>query len=250
VIPYSADEHDEPVQVFPWINYGLIALNFLVFYHELTLGAQGTGALNRFILNYSLVPCEYTGHCAAYAGTPNPTWVTLFTSMFMHAGWAHILGNMLFLWVFGGPIERSMGHLRYVIFYLLCGLGASVLEIATAVNSNAPGLGASGAIAGVLGAYLMLYPTSKVRTLIPITIVFIAVRLPAWLLIAGWFLLQLIDGIDSLSPNAGNAATGGVAYWAHVGGFLTGAILIWFFRRPRHVAQLKAFHGRSAGRAG
>src|SRR5260370_33003773 len=125
-----------------------------------------------------------------------------------------------------------MGHVRYLAFYLLCGLGANALEIATAVNSNVPGLGASGAIAGVLAAYLMLYPTSKVGTLIPITFILIPVRLPAWVLIVGWFLLQLIDGIASISPSGGSAATSGVAYWAHVGGFLTGAVLIWFFRQP------------------
>src|SRR6202011_1190116 len=104
---------------------------------------------------------------------PHPYWITLFTSMFMHAGWLHILGNMLYLWVFGDNVENSMGHFRYLIFYLLCGLGANALEIATAVNSTTPGLGASGAIAGVLGAYLMLYPTSLVATLIPIAFIFI-----------------------------------------------------------------------------
>src|SRR5690349_20497287 len=192
MIPYSAMENDEPVQVFPWMNYALIALNFLVFFFELALGNQGAATLNKFILDYSLVPCEYTGHCAVYAGTPTPFWITLFTSMFMHAGWAHILGNMLFLWVFGGHIERSMGHLRYLIFYLLCGLAANGLEIATATTSNVPGLGASGAIAGVLAAYLLLYPTSTVKTLLPISIILIPVRLPAWVLIGGWFVLQLI----------------------------------------------------------
>jgi membrane associated rhomboid family serine protease len=250
MIPYSAMESDEPVQVFPWVNYGLIALNFLVFFYELALGSQGDATLNKFYLDYSLVPCEYTGHCAAYAGTPHPFWFTLFTSMFLHAGWAHILGNMLFLWVFGGHVERSMGHLRYLAFYLLCGLGASALEIATAVGSNVPGLGASGAIAGVLAAYLVLYPTSKVGTLIPISFIFIPVRLPAWVLIIGWFLLQLISGIASLGPNMGSAANGGVAYWAHVGGFLTGALLIWVFRQPESVAQLQAYHGQAARHAG
>jgi membrane associated rhomboid family serine protease len=209
-----------------------------VFFYELAVGTQGEGPLNRFIIDYSLVPCEYTGHCALYPGTPTPFWLTLFTSMFLHGGWAHILGNMVFLWVFGGHIERSMGHLRYLVFYLLCGLGASVLEIATAANSNVPGLGASGAIAGVLAAYLLLYPTSTVRGLLPISWVLIPVWLPAWVLIVGWFLLQLISGIASLSPDTG-AAAGGVAYWAHVGGFLTGAVLIWPFSQPDQVAQLR-----------
>lgn len=245
MIPYAASEEDEPMQIVPWTNYGLIAVNFLVFFYELAVGAQGDAPLNQFINDFSLVPCEYTGHCTVYAGTPTPFWLTLFTSMFVHAGWAHILGNMVFLWVFGGHVERSMGHLRYLVFYFLCGLGANVLEIATSATSNVPGLGASGAISGVLGAYLMLYPTSTVRALLPISRVLIPVLVPAWVLIIGWFLLQLVSGVASLSLNAG-AAAGGVAYWAHVGGFVTGSALIWLFRQPDRVAQLRAYHSRAA----
>jgi rhomboid family protein len=244
MIPYTTSENDEPLQIVPWTNYGLIAANFLAFFYELTIGAEGTGPLTRLIDGFSLVPCEYTRQCALYPGTPSPFWLTLFTSMFLHAGWAHILGNMLFLWVFGGHIERSMGHLRYLVFYLACGLGANALEIATSASSNAPGLGASGAISGVLAAYLLLYPTSRVGTLLPISWFLIPVRLPAWVLIIGWFLLQLISGIASLSPDVG-AAAGGVAYWAHVGGFLTGAVLIWLFRQPDQVAKLRAYHSRA-----
>jgi membrane associated rhomboid family serine protease len=140
-----------------------------VFFYELAVGAQSNAPFTRLLDGYSLVPCEYTGHCALYAGTPTPFFLTLFTSIFLHASWDHILGNMLYLWVFGSHIERSMGHLRYLAFYLACGLGADALEIATAVNSNEPSLGASGAIAGVLGAYLVLYPTSMVRTLLPVS---------------------------------------------------------------------------------
>ncbi|MGZ3674246.1 MAG: rhomboid family intramembrane serine protease, partial [Ktedonobacterales bacterium] len=152
---------------------------------------------------FSLVPCEYTAHCAVYPGTPTPFWLTLFTSMFLHASWTHLLGNMAFLWVFGGHVERSMGHLRYLVFYFLCGLGADALEIATSATSNVSGLGASGAIAGVLGAYLLLYPTSTVRAVLPINWVLIPVWLPAWVLIVGWFLLQLVSGVASLSTDAG-----------------------------------------------
>lgn len=244
MIPYATSENDDPLQIVPWINYGLIAVNFLVFFFELAIGAQGEGQLNSFINGYSLVPCEYTQHCALYPGTPTPFWLTLFTSMFLHGGWAHILGNMIFLWVFGGHVERSMGHLRYLLFYFICGLGANALEIATATNSNLPGLGASGAIAGVLAAYLLLYPTSTVRTILPLSYIFIPLRVPAWLLIVGWFLLQLISGVASLSPDAG-AATGGVAYWAHVGGFVTGAILVWVFQRPDQVAKLRAYYSQA-----
>jgi membrane associated rhomboid family serine protease len=130
-------------------------------------------------------------------------------------------------------------------FYLLCGLGASAPEIATAANSTVPGLGASGAISGVLAAYLLLYPTSTVSTLLPISSLVIPIRLPAWLMIAGWFALQVVYGVASLNPNAG-ADLGGVAYWAHVGGFLTGATLIWLFQRPDYVRQIRRL-SRSGG---
>jgi membrane associated rhomboid family serine protease len=148
---------------------------------------------------------------------------------------------MIYLWVFGDNVENSMGHVRYLIFYLLCGLATNGLEILTSVNSNVPGLGASGAIAGVLAAYLVLYPTSRVATLIPITIIFIPVRLPAWVLIGFWFLLQLFNGIVALS-NAAQNATGGVAYWAHVGGFVAGLLLVWVFRQPDRVGRMRAYH--------
>ncbi|HLJ66404.1 MAG TPA: rhomboid family intramembrane serine protease [Chloroflexota bacterium] len=239
MIPYS--DPSQPDRIFPYVNIGIIVVNFLVFFYELSLGSQGQASLNKFFYDFSLVPCEYTNHCHPYAGTPSPFWLTLFTSMFMHAGWLHILGNMVYLWVFGDNIENSMGHLRYLVFYLVCGLGASVLEIATAVNSSTPGLGASGAIAGVLGAYLMLYPGSRIGTLIPITFIFIPVRLPAWVLIGFWFLLQLFDGLVTVSSQTN--AGGGVAYFAHVGGFITGAVLIWLFRRPQRVSRLQAYHG-------
>jgi membrane associated rhomboid family serine protease len=238
VIPYS--DPSEPNRIFPFVNIGLIVVNFLVFFYELSLGAGGTAHLNSFITQYGLVPCEYTNHCHAGPGTPNPFWVTLFTSMFMHGGWLHILGNMIYLWVFGDNIENSMGHFRYLIFYLLCGLGANALEIATTVGSHAPGLGASGAIAGVLAAYLMLYPTSRVGTLIPIGFFFLPIRLPAWVLIAFWFVLQLINGVTLLASRA--VDVGGVAYWAHVGGFVTGGILVWLLRRPERVSRMQAFH--------
>ena len=240
MIPYAASDVDEPTQIVPWTNYGLIALNFLVFFYELAVGAQGNAPFNQLLNDYSLVPCEYTGHCAVYAGTPTPFWLTLFTSMFLHASWEHILGNMIFLWVFGSHIERSMGHWRYLAFYLACGLGADALEIATAVNSNVPGLGASGAIAGVLGAYLVLYPTSTVRTLLPVSWILIPLRMPAWVLIVLWFLWQLTAGILSTNSSAG-AALGGVAYWAHVGGFITGVVLIWPFRQPDRVDRIRDY---------
>src|SRR4029077_13472372 len=165
VIPLSSDDTDDPTSAIPAVTIGVLVVHFLVFFYELALETQGS-QIDNFINAYSLVPCEYTHQCPLVSGTPSPFWLTLFTSMFMHAGWAHILGNMLFLFVFGIHVERSMGVIRYLAFYLICGLGANALEIATSVGSNAPGLGASGAIAGVLAGYLLLYPRSHVRTLV------------------------------------------------------------------------------------
>lgn len=243
MLPYGAAHTDDPEPIFPWANLGLIAACFLVFLYELALGSEGGSVLDNFLNGFSLVPCEYTGHCAVYAGTPTPFWITLFTSMFLHAGWAHLLGNMVFLFVFGNHIERSMGHGRYLAFYFLCGMGANALEILTAASSNLPGLGASGAIAGVLAAYLVLYPTSRVGTLIPIGGIFLPARMPAWLFIAGWFLIQLLDGVASLS----DTSAGGVAYWAHVGGFVTGLLLVKLFTQEGRVRQLRAYHAGGIG---
>jgi membrane associated rhomboid family serine protease len=245
VIPYNAIDTNDAEAIVPWTNIGLIVLNFLVFFYELAVGATGgDDALSSFVQNYALVPCEYTARCAVAAGTPVPLWITLFTSMFLHGGWSHILGNMVYLFVFGNHVERSMGHVRYLAFYLLCGLGASALEIATAVDSNLPGLGASGAIAGVLGGFLVLYPTSRIGTLIPLGFLVFPARIYAWVFIAFWFVLQLFSGIASLSTDA--AAAGGVAYWAHVGGFLTGVLLIRPFTVPDRVRQLQSYHTRFA----
>jgi len=235
VIPYRADDAADPTSAIPVATIGLIVVNFLVFFYELSLG--GT-QLDTFINAYSLVPCEYTQHCAIYAGTPSPFWITLIRSMFMHAGWAHILGNMLFLFVFGLHVERAMGGLRYLAFYLICGLGANALEIATSVDSNAPGLGASGAIAGVLAGYFVLYPTSHIRALIPLGFFFWIARVPAWVFIGLWFLLQLVDGVASLS----NTTSGGIAYSAHVGGFVTGLLLVRLFAQRVRVDRLRPYY--------
>jgi membrane associated rhomboid family serine protease len=246
MIPYNAIGTDDAEAIVPWTNIGLIVVNFLVFFLELAVGATGgDNALASFIQNYGLVPCDFTGHCAVAAGTASPLWITLFTSMFLHGGWAHILGNMVYLFVFGNHVERSMGHARYLAFYLLCGLGANALEIATAVDSSVPGLGASGAIAGVLGGYLVLYPTSRIGTLIPLGFLVFPARIYAWVFISFWFLLQLFDGLGSLGANA--ASDGGVAYWAHVGGFITGLLLIRPFTVPDRVRQLQAYHAQFAG---
>jgi len=230
-IPYRADDADDPTNAVPIATIGLILLNFLVFIYELTVPASQTES---FFNAWSLVPCEYTSQCAINPGTPNPFWLTLFSSMFMHAGWDHIAGNMLFLFVFGIHVERSMGPWRYLVFYFLCGLGASALEIITAPGSMVPGLGASGAIAGVLAGYLLLYPSSHVQTLIPIGIFAWPARIPAWVFIGLWFLYQVVEGLTTI-----NSVAGGVAYSAHVGGFVTGLILVRVFSTSDRVGRMR-----------
>lgn len=237
MIPLNSDDADDPTSAIPVATIGLIVVNFLVFFYELALETQGS-QIDNFINAYSLVPCEYTHQCQIVAGAPSPFWLTLFTSMFMHAGWAHILGNMLFLFVFGIHVERSMGVIRYLVFYFICGLGANALEIATAVGSNAPGLGASGAIAGVLAGYLLLYPRSHVRTLVTLGFFFWLARVPAWIFIGLWFLLQLVNGLASIS----DVNAGGVAYSAHVGGFVTGLVLVRLFAQSNRVDRLRVYH--------
>jgi len=236
LIPYKAEDVDDPTQAIPVVTIGLIVANFLVFFYELALGDT---QLNNFINAYSLVPCEYSNQCTAYSGTPTPFFITLFTSMFIHAGWEHILGNMLFLFVFGIHVERSMGGPRYLVFYLTCGMAANALEILTSLGSNLPGLGASGAISGILAGYLRLYPGSRIATLIPLGIVFWRSRIPAWAFIGIWFLFQFFSGVAAIS----DVNTGGVAYSAHVGGFLAGLLLVPLFIQAPRVERMRAYHG-------
>ncbi len=239
MIPYKAEDVDDPTTAWPVVTIGIIVANFLVFFYELALSDS---QLNTFINAYSLVPCEYSGQCAPYAGTPTPFFITAFTSMFIHAGWDHIIGNMIFLFVFGIHVERSMGAVRYLLFYLVCGMAANGLEILTSLNSNLPGLGASGAISGVLAGYIRLYPGSRIRTLIPIAILYWSASVPAWAFIGFWFLLQLVNGIGSIS----DVNSGGVAYSAHVGGFLAGLLLVPLFVQNDRVERMRAYHGLPA----
>ena len=176
-IPIGSRDVADPTKALPIVTIGLILANFLVFFYELSVPAA---QVESFLNAWALVPCEYTSQCAVVPGTPTPFWITLISSMFLHGGWDHILGNMLFLGVFGIHVERSMGPLRYLVFYFVCGLGASALEIATSASSNVPGLGASGAIAGVLAGYLLLYPSSHIDVLLPIGFLAWPARVPAW----------------------------------------------------------------------
>jgi membrane associated rhomboid family serine protease len=234
MVPIISRDAADPTKAFPLVTIGLVVVNFLVFFYELALPAD---QVESFITSWALVPCEYTSQCPIAPGTPTPFWITLFTSMFLHGGWDHILGNMLFLLVFGIHVERSMGRLRFLLFYFVCGLGASALEIITSAGSDVPGLGASGAIAGVLAGYLLLYPASHIDALLPIGRFYWPTVIPAWIFIGLWFAYQLILSVVSFGDVG---AGGGVAYSAHVGGFITGLVLVKIFSRPEWVDVIRA----------
>ncbi len=178
-----------------------------------------------FLMQYALTPAELLGGVDLPPTIPIPIWLTLLTSIFMHGGIMHVLGNMLYLWIFGDNVEDAMGPVRFLIFYLLCGAVASFAQIAIGPGSSVPLIGASGAIAGVLAAYFMLYPYAKVMTIIPIFFFLRLVAVPAVFLLGFWFILQVISGAGALG------ASGGVAWFAHIGGFIAGLVLVFPFRR-------------------
>lgn len=220
MIPIS--DSRTPRRHFPVLTYGLIAINLLVFFYELTLSEP---RLDVFITAYGVVPIAVTTGTGVPPGAPSPVWLTLFTSQFLHGGWMHILGNMLYLWIFGDNVEDAMGRRLYIPFYLVCGIAAGVAQIAVSPLSAVPGIGASGAIAGVLGAYLLLFPHALVRTVIAFGYFIRIVPVPAIIVIGFWIVIQLFSGLASLG--VATADTGGVAYWAHVGGFIAGVVLIF-----------------------
>jgi membrane associated rhomboid family serine protease len=208
-----------PTRRAPIVNWLLIALNVIVFMYELTLP---TRAFNGLIASFGTNSTNVLGALAHPSLAPLGTWETLITSQFLHAGWLHIIGNMLYLWIFGDNIEDVLGHFLYLLFYLASGVVASIAQAVIQGPSNVPAIGASGAIAGVLGAYLVLYPFVRISTLIPIFFFMTLARIPALVLIGWWFVQQFFYGFLTLS----DAASGGVAFWAHVGGFIAGVILI------------------------
>ena len=193
----------------PLVTYALIALNVLFFFVEMSGG-------DAFIDKWAFVPSRFLAN-------PAGDFLTLFTSMFMHAGWLHLGGNMLYLWIFGDNVEDRFGHGQFTIFYLLCGLAATFAQLMFSLGSNVPNLGASGAIAGVLGAYILMFPQGSVRVLQGQRVI----PMPALIVIGFWFVLQLFSGIGSITA-AGD--TGGVAYMAHIGGFIAGFVLTFLFR--------------------
>lgn len=223
MIPFSDNpprRHGPPV-VMPLI----VAINILVFLYELTLGPS----LDRLIFSYGTIPYEITHGVDIPPMIPFPVYVTLFTSMFIHQNILHIGGNMLFLWVFGDNVEDQLGRWLFLLFYLACGLAASFAQILVDVNAKIPAIGASGAIAGALAAYLVLFPRSQVRTLLLIGPFFTITRISAVFLIGFWILLQIVSGLFTVRFGD---QSGGIAYFAHIGGFVAGLILILILR-PR-----------------
>ncbi|RME33704.1 MAG: rhomboid family intramembrane serine protease [Thermoflexia bacterium] len=214
-----------PSRRSPIVTLGLLGANVFVFFLELMMGPD----LERFFMTWGLVPYFFT-HPDRYPWAP----LTLFTSMFLHGGWSHLIGNMVYLWIFGDNVEDILGHLGYLLFYLAAGVVAGLAQVLVAPASRVPCVGASGAIAGVLGVYLVAYPASPVRVLVPGFYFWRIVRVPALFVLGFWFILQLFNGF--LSLGVATAATGGVAWFAHIGGFLTGLVVGGLARamgRPR-----------------
>jgi membrane associated rhomboid family serine protease len=256
-----------PSGIVPYVTIALIALNIVGFLYTLSYSDQrlvfldrctwettfgqpapgfspvlyrrfGQGCLypvmerDEFVIRYGLVAAEFWSGQDLPPRVPFPIWLTLFTSMFLHGGWLHLLGNMLYLWVFGDNVEAAMGRWRFLLFYLLAGAGAALLQLAVFPRTTVPMVGASGAIAGVLGAYLVLYPWSRVLTVVPLFFFLHLVEIPALILLGLWFIVQFFSGIVDLG------GMGGVAWFAHIGGFLAGVLLVFPLKRRQVVPGL------------
>ena len=206
---FPIGDDDRALRTVPLVTYALLALNILFFFVELSGGEA-------FIMRWAFVPSRFLAN-------PITDSLTLFTSMFMHAGWVHLGGNMLYLWIFGDNVEDRFGHIKFITFYILCGIAATFAQLAFSIGSSIPNLGASGAIAGVLGAYILLFPERRVSVLQGLRVI----QVPAVIVIGLWIVLQFYSGIGSI---AYSADIGGVAYMAHIGGFVAGFVLTFLFR--------------------
>ena len=221
MIPLS---DDNPTVLWPVVTILLIAANLAVFAYQIALVAVDPSLEESLVHQLGLIPAVVTR-----VSFPPRGWSTLVSSMFLHGGWIHIIGNMMYLWIFGNNVEDSMGHLRFMLFYLLTGLLAAAAHIAMQPTSTLPTIGASGAVSGILGAYLILYPRARVRTLLPLGIFWTVMRLPAWFFLVFWIGWQIFSQtIADIDPYSG-----GVAYAAHIGGFVSGILLIFVFRKYR-----------------
>ena len=236
---------DNPRIVVPFVSYTIIAVNLIVFFYQ--MGFDFTTS-QEFTLSFGLIPATFTdlprsNITIAYAQylsqatnsrvfldvIPNSPYLTVFTSMFIHGGFAHIFGNMLFLWIFGDNVEGALGHVKFVAFYILCGLGAAAGQVFIDVNSMIPMIGASGAISGVLAAYMLRYPRARIHTFVFLLVIFTTIQVPAYVVIGIWFATQVMSGLGTLGTNTG----GGVAWFAHIGGFITGVLLERFYKYVR-----------------
>jgi membrane associated rhomboid family serine protease len=245
VFPY----HDEnATQRTAYVTLALVAVNVAAWIF--VQGAGATVPLASSVCNYGLIPGELTGALGAGARFPlgdglvcvteaGPQYLNVITSMFLHGSWMHLLGNMWFLWLFGNNIEDSMTRPRFLVFYLLCGLGAALLQVMFEPDSGIPMVGASGAISGVMGAYLLLYPRVRVFTIVPLGFFITNIALPAWTMLLYWAFLQIVGGFARIG-----AEGGGTAFWAHVGGFVAGFVLIKLFERRDRVASHTSRHWR------
>ncbi|ALB42810.1 rhomboid family intramembrane serine protease [Aphanizomenon sp. PH219] len=206
---------ENPTRITPYFTYGLIGMNVLVFLHEISLSNL---QLEQFFQLYAVIPQELTINWSG-------EWTTLFTSQFLHGGWWHLISNMIYLWVFGNNIEDRLGHFKYLLFYLTCGAIAALCQWFIGMYSTIPSLGASGAISGVLGAYLIWFPQARITTLVFLGFFITTINIPALVIIGIFFIQNLIAGFASLQTAAKmSVETGGVAYWAHLGGFVVGSI--------------------------
>jgi membrane associated rhomboid family serine protease len=235
---------ENPTVRTPVATITVIALNAAAWIFLQGLGSEA--GLVRSLCAFGLIPGDLLGHLPDEAVIPlgehascvlsgSNEILTPLTSMFMHGGWFHIIGNMWFLWIFGDNVEDAMGVVRYVIFYLLCGLAAAAAQVATDPASAVPMVGASGAIGGVMGGYARLYPRARIETLVPLGFYFTTIAVPAYFMLGYWFLIQVLGGVPALA-----GAGGGVAFWAHVGGFLAGVILVGPFHRSDFLAAHRA----------
>jgi membrane associated rhomboid family serine protease len=213
---------DNPTSSFPLVTIGIILANAFIFFHQITLDYAES---QRFVLQWGAIPYQITHGEILQAAPLIPLPLTLFSSMFLHGGFLHLLGNMLYLWIFGNNIEDALGHFRFFLFYFVCGLFAAFVQIVSAPDLRVPMIGASGAIAGILGAYLLLFPGARVLTLVFFLIFVKLIRIPALIILGFWFLIQVLA--------AGGASVSNVAFFAHIGGFIVGLILVKAFQPGR-----------------
>jgi membrane associated rhomboid family serine protease len=215
---------DNPIQITPYVTYGLIILNILIFLYEISLGEP---QLEQFFRDWAVIPRELTEVFEGQGSIAGPPeLLTLISSQFLHGGFLHVAGNMLYLWIFGNNVEDRMGHVKFIVFYLLCGMLAALAQWFFSSGSGVPSLGASGAIAGVMGAYILKFPNAQILTVIPLGIFLYPIRIPAIFFLGFWFVQQALYGVASLNaPSNIGMESGGIAYWAHAGGFVFGAVL-------------------------